>query len=304
MERVIELRVAEAGQRIDKYIAAEVPDLSRSLIQRLIREGLVTVNGAMTKASYRVKAGDEISIRVPPPEEMELVAEPIPLDIIYEDQDIIVVNKPAGMVVHPAYGHRSGTLVNAILAHCPELAGLDGTQRPGIVHRLDKDTSGLIIVAKNKAAKQSLQRQFKGREVRKVYLALVEGRLEPERGIIEAPIGRDPKRRKRMAVVPGGREARTEFRVLERFPAHTLVEVEPKTGRTHQVRVHFTFIGHPVAGDRVYGFRKQRLELERQFLHAQTLGFKLPSSGRYVEFTAELPEDLREILEGLKVSGV
>jgi len=304
MERVIELRVAEAGQRIDKYIAAEVPDLSRSLIQRLIREGLVTVNGAMTKASYRVKAGDEISIRVPPPEEMELVAEPIPLDIIYEDQDIIVVNKPAGMVVHPAYGHRSGTLVNAILAHCPELAGLDGTQRPGIVHRLDKDTSGLIIVAKNEAAKQSLQRQFKGREVRKVYLALVEGRLEPERGIIEAPIGRDPKRRKRMAVVPGGREARTEFRVLERFPAHTLVEVEPKTGRTHQVRVHFTFIGHPVAGDRVYGFRKQRLELERQFLHAQTLGFKLPSSGRYVEFTAELPEDLREILEGLKVSGV
>ena len=304
MERVIELRVAEAGQRIDKYIAAEVPDLSRSLIQRLIKEGLVTVNGAMTKASYRVKAGDEISIRVPPPEETELVAEHMPLDIVYEDQDIIVVNKPAGMVVHPAYGHRSGTLVNAILAHCPELAGLDGTQRPGIVHRLDKDTSGLIIVAKNEAAKQSLQRQFKGREVKKVYLALVEGRLEPERGIIEAPIGRDPKRRKRMAVVPGGREARTEFRVLERFPAHTLVEVEPKTGRTHQVRVHFTFIGHPVAGDRVYGFRKQRLELERQFLHAQTLGFKLPSSGRYVEFTAELPEDLREILEGLKVSGV
>jgi len=304
MERVIELRVAEAGQRIDKYIAAEVPDLSRSLIQRLIKEGLVTVNGAMTKASYRVKAGDEISIRVPPPEETELVAEHMPLDIVYEDQDIIVVNKPAGMVVHPAYGHRSGTLVNAILAHCPELAGLDGTQRPGIVHRLDKDTSGLIIVAKNEAAKQSLQRQFKGREVKKVYLALVEGRLEPQRGIIEAPIGRDPKRRKRMAVVPGGREARTEFRVLERFPAHTLVEVEPKTGRTHQVRVHFTFIGHPVAGDRVYGFRKQRLELERQFLHAQTLGFKLPSSGRYVEFTAELPEDLREILEGLKVSGV
>ena len=300
MERVIELRVARAGQRLDKHIAAEVPDLSRSLVQKLIKEGLVTVNGAMTKASYRVEIGDEISIRVPPPEEVELVAEPIPLDIVYENQDIIVVNKPAGMVVHPAYGHRSGTLVNAVLAHCPELAGLDGTQRPGIVHRLDKDTSGLIIVAKNEAAKQSLQRQFKGREVRKLYLALVEGQLEPERGIIEASIGRDPKRRKLMAVVPGGREARTEYRVLERFPMHTLVEVEPKTGRTHQVRVHFAFIGHPVAGDRVYGFRKQRLGLERQFLHAQTLGFKLPSTGRYVEFTAELPGDLRGILEDLK----
>jgi len=304
MERVIELRVAEAGQRLDKYIAAEVPDLSRSLVQKLIKAGLATVNGAMTKASYRVEIGDEISIRVPPPEPAEVWPEPIPLDIVYEDQDIIVVNKPTGMVVHPAYGHRSGTLVNAILAHCPELAGINGTQRPGIVHRLDKDTSGLIIVAKNEAAKQSLQRQFKGREVRKLYLALVEGQLEPERGIIEALIGRDPKRRKRMAVVASGREARTEYRVLERFPGHTLVEVEPKTGRTHQVRVHFAFIGHPLAGDRVYGFRKRKLELERQFLHAQTLGFKLPSSGRYVEFTAELPGDLRGILEGLKVSRV
>lgn len=304
MERVIELHVSQAGQRIDKYIAVEVSDLSRSLVQKLIEEGLVTVNGAVTKASYRIGTGDDILIRVPPPKEVELVAEPIPLDIVYEDQDVIVVNKPAGMVVHPAYGHRSGTLVNAVLAHCPELAGLNGTQRPGIVHRLDKDTSGLIVVAKNKATKQSLQRQFKRREVEKLYLVLVERRLEPERGIIEAPIGRDPKRRKRMAVVSGGREARTEYQVLERFPRHTLVEVKPKTGRTHQVRVHFSSIGHPVAGDRIYGFRKQRLELKRQFLHAQTLGFKLPSSGRYVEFTAELPGDLKEVLEGLKASHI
>jgi 23S rRNA pseudouridine1911/1915/1917 synthase len=300
MEQVIHLDVTEAGERVDKYIAERLPDLSRSLVQRLIREGRVTVNGAETKASYRVEGDDEIIVRVPPPEATELVPEPIPLDVVYEDEDLIVIHKPAGLVVHPSHGHRKSTLVNAILAHCPDLVGINSTLRPGIVHRLDKDTSGLIIVAKNDAAQQSLLRQFKRREVSKTYLALVEGRLEPERGLIEAPVGRDPHHRKRMAVVArGGREARTEYRVLETLADHTLVEVYPLTGRTHQVRVHFASLGHPLVGDPVYGFRRQRLGLGRQFLHAWKLGFHLPSSGRPIELTAELPQDLRRVLEQL-----
>jgi len=309
MKQLIELRASEGGQRLDKYVAEMVPDLSRSRVQKLIEEGLVTVNGGMAKPSYRVEIGDLVVVHIPPPEPVEVRPEAIPLDIVYEDEDIIVVNKPAGMVVHPAYGHRTGTLVNAILAHCPNLAAAEGDLRPGIVHRLDKDTSGLIIVAKHDAARRHLQRQFKRREVKKVYVVLVEGRLEPTWGVIEAPIGRDKKRRKRMAVVEDGREARTEYRVVEYFDdkagkvsrSYTLVEAEPKTGRTHQVRIHFASIGHPVAGDRVYGFRKQRLSaLRRQFLHARTLGFRLPGSGEYIELTAELPDDLRAVLEGLK----
>ena len=311
MEKTIELHVAEAGQRIDKYIADEIPELSRSVVQRLIKQGRVTVGGEATKSSYRVEAGDEIVVRIPPPESLEVRPESIPLDIVYEDEDIMVVNKPAGMVVHPAYGHRTGTLVNAVLAHCPDLAGVGDDLRPGIVHRLDKDTSGLIIVAKNDAAQRQLQRQFKRREVHKVYVALLEGRLEPAQGVIEAPIGRDKKRRKRMAVVEGGREARTEYTVVEYFGGeggkgsrpYTLVEAEPETGRTHQVRVHFSSIGHPLAGDPVYGFRKQRLSgLRRQFLHAQTLGFRLPGSDEHIELTAELPDDLRAVLEELRQS--
>jgi 23S rRNA pseudouridine1911/1915/1917 synthase len=307
MEQVIELHVAEAGQRIDKYIADEIPDLSRSKVQKLIEEGGVTVNAEATKPSYPVEAGDEIVLRIPPLEPLEVRPEPILLDIVYEDADIIVVNKPAGMVVHPAYGHRTGTLVNAVLAHYPDLARVGDARRPGIVHRLDKDTSGLIVVAKNDAARRHLQHQFKRREVYKVYLALLEGRLEPVRGAIEAPIGRDKRHRKRMTVVKGGREARTDYRVVEYFDRagtrsrpYILVEAWPKTGRTHQVRVHFASIGHPLAGDPVYGFRKQRLGLRRQFLHAQTLGFRLPGSDEYIEFTAELPDDLRAVLEELR----
>ncbi|MFQ5812390.1 MAG: RluA family pseudouridine synthase [Anaerolineae bacterium] len=311
MDRIIELHVAEAGQRIDKYIADEIPDLSRSRVQRLIKEGRVTVGGEATKSSHQVEAGDEIVVRIPPPEPLEVRPEPIPLDIVHEDEDIIVVNKPAGMVVHPAYGHRTGTLVNAVLAHCPDLAGVGDARRPGIVHRLDKDTSGLIIVAKNDPSRRHLQRQFKRREVKKIYVALLEGRLEPVRGVIEAPIGRDKKRRKRMAVVKGGREARTEYWVVEYFDragtrsrSHTLVEAQPKTGRTHQVRVHFASIGHPLVGDPVYGFRKQRLSsLRRQFLHARTLGFRLPGSDEYIEITAELPDDLKVVLEELRRAG-
>ena len=311
-ERIIRLLAAEGGQRVDKHIVNETPDLSRSMVQRLIKNGRVTVGGEATKPSYQVEAGDEIVVRVPPPEPMEVKPEAIPLDIAYEDDDIIVVNKPPGMVVHPAYGHRTGTLVNAVLAHCPDLVRAEDALRPGIVHRLDKDTSGLIIVAKNDSARRHLQRQFKRREVRKVYIALLEGHLEPLQGVVEAPIGRDKKRRKRMAVVEGGREARTEYRVAEYFEGrvgkvsrpYTLVEAEPKTGRTHQVRVHFASIGHPLAGDSVYGFRRQRLSgLRRQFLHAQTLGFRLPGSDEYIELTAELPDDLRVVLAELQRLG-
>ena len=311
MEKTIELRVGEGGQRLDKYVAQMVQDLSRSRVQKLIEEGLITVNGGMAKPSYRLEGGDMVAVRIPPPEPLEVRPESIPLDIAYEDEDIVVVNKPAGMVVHPAYGHRTGTLVNAVLAYCPDLAGAEGDLRPGIVHRLDKDTSGLIIVARNDSARRHLQRQFKHREVKKVYVALLEGRLDPVQGVIEAPIGRDKKRRKRMAVVEGGREARTEYRVVEYFSGgvghrahpYTLVEAEPETGRTHQVRVHFASIGHPLAGDPVYGFRKQRLSsLRRQFLHAQTLGFRLPRADEYVELTVELPDDLRVVLEELRRS--
>jgi 23S rRNA pseudouridine1911/1915/1917 synthase len=311
VEGIIELHVAEGGQRLDKHLADQIPELSRSRVQKLIGEGVITVNGGVAKPSYRVEIGDLVVVRVPPPEPMEVKPQAIPLDIVYEDEGIMVVNKPAGMVVHPAYGHRTGTLVNAVLAHCPDLAGVEGDPRPGIVHRLDKDTSGLIIVAKNDSARRHLQRQFKRREVKKVYLALLEGRLEPTQGVIEAPIGRDKKRRKRMAVVERGRQARTKYRVVEYFDAkagkashsYTLVEAEPKTGRTHQVRVHFASIGHPLAGDPVYGFRKQRVSsLRRQFLHARILGFCLPGSDQYIELTAELPDDLRGVLQELRHS--
>jgi 23S rRNA pseudouridine1911/1915/1917 synthase len=301
MERTLELHVEQDGLRIDRYVAQQVPDLSRSFIQKLLDDGRVTVAGQVPKASYKVEAGDAIVIRVPPPEPTVVRAEDIPLQIVYEDADIVVVDKPAGMVVHPAFGHHSGTLVNALLAHCPDLAGIGGVARPGIVHRLDKDTSGLIIVAKRDAAHRNLQEQFKQRLVHKTYLALTEGVLPAAHGVIDAPIGRDPRYRQRMAVLArGGREARTEYRVQEYFAEHTLVAAEPVTGRTHQIRIHFAFIDHPLVGDRVYGLRKQRLPLERQFLHAARIAFTLPSSGQPVEFTSTLPEDLETLLETLR----
>jgi len=301
MEQVIELRVEQGGTRIDKYIAERAPELSRSFVQKLLDEGGVTVGGCVPKASYRVEVGDLVVVRLPPAETSVIRAETIPLSIIYEDQDIVVVDKPAGMVVHPAHGHHSGTLVNALLAHCSDLAGIGGELRPGIVHRLDKDTSGLLVVAKNDAAHRDLQRQFKQRLVHKTYLALLEGLLPTTQGTIEAPIGRDLRQRKRMAVVTrGGRLARTEYRVQERLAQHTLVEAEPITGRTHQIRVHFAHIGHPIAGDRVYGYRKQRLPLDRHFLHAARLVLTLPGAAEPVEFTSNLPDDLASILDRLR----
>jgi 23S rRNA pseudouridine1911/1915/1917 synthase len=263
----------------------------------LINDGQVAVNGHAAKVSQKLNAGDRIVASIPPPSPISLAPEDIPLKVIYEDKDLIVVDKPAGLLVHPAAGQHTGTLVNAILARCPDLGEINGSIRPGIVHRLDKDTSGLMMVAKNDAAQRSLSRQIKLRSIKKGYLALVLGHLTPQRGAIDAPIGRHPKDRKKMAVVSGGREARTEYKVLKYFADYTLVEAMPETGRTHQIRVHFAAIGHPIFGDHVYGKRSPLLG--RQFLHAHRLGFKLPSSGEFVEFGAELPPDLEEVLKQL-----
>jgi len=304
-ERWIELTVGEGGTRLDRYVAEQVSDLSRSAIRRLIDTGQITVSGEPAKASYRLKPGDRVVAHVPQPEPLEPVAEAIPLSIVYEDEVLIVIDKPAGMVIHPAPGHQTGTLVNALLAHCPELAASGGgaqDARPGVVHRLDRDTSGLIVVAKNEQIRRALQRQFQARQVHKVYVALLEGHLQTARGRIEAPLGRDPRHRQRMAVVPGGREAVTEYRLLASFGGgdYSLVEAEPKTGRTHQIRVHFASIGHPVVGDAVYGRRRTRLPMARQFLHAQRLGFSHPLTGQAMQFEAPLPEDLTAVLRLLE----
>lgn len=302
MDRVVELRVEEGGERVDRYVAERVPELSRAQVQRLLEEGTVTVDGVVPKASYRVRPGDVILVRVPPPAPMDLIPEPMPLEVLYEDDDLVAINKPAGLTVHPSPGHPSGTLVNALLAHCTDLSGIGGALRPGIVHRLDKDTSGLILVAKHDAAHRHLQSQFKGRAVSKIYLALVEGQLTPARGRIEAPLGRDPRQRKRMRVISvseGGREAMTEYRVLEVLKGTTLVEVHPITGRTHQIRVHLSAVGHPVVGDRLYGFRRGWPGLDRQFLHAWKLTFRLPSTGKPITLVAPLPADLRQVLQVL-----
>jgi 23S rRNA pseudouridine1911/1915/1917 synthase len=302
-----EIQVTEDGPRLDKFLAGRLGDLSRAAVQRLIDEGAVTVNGEGVKASYKVRAGDQVVAHLPAEEADDLVPEALPLEVVYEDAALLVVNKPAGLVVHPAPGHAHGTLVNAVLAHCPDLAG-SGDRRPGIVHRLDRDTSGLIVIAKNEKVRRALQRQFKERQVDKSYLALLDGHLQPGWGRIEAPLGRDPVHRQRMAVLPGGREAITEYHVLERFahavgPAagdYSLVEVEPQTGRTHQIRVHFASIGHPVVGDRVYGRRKVQLPVQRQFLHAQRLEFKHPTTGRGMNLEAPLADDLAAVLALLR----
>jgi 23S rRNA pseudouridine1911/1915/1917 synthase len=306
-EQRIEFRVEPGGMRLDKYLADRVMGLSRSAVQRLIETGEITVNGELVKASYKVRVGDWVVALVPAQESEPPRAEAIPLHIVYEDGALLVVDKPAGMVVHPAPGHTSGTLVNAVLAHCPELVE-SGDERPGIVHRLDRDTSGLILIAKSERVRRALQRQFKERQVSKAYLALLDGHLQPAWGRIEAPIGRDPNHRQRMAVLPGGRDAVTEYHVLEQFahptgPAagdYTLVDAEPRTGRTHQIRVHFGSIGHPVVGDRTYGRHKPHLPVARQFLHARRLEFRHPVTGQRMELEAPLADDLMVILDLLQ----
>jgi len=294
----LSLSVDRSGIRLDLFVSQCAEGLSRSLVQKLIEDGHVTINGELGKPSRKVKIGDAILVNVPPPEPSpDLVAEDLPLAILYEDGDILVVNKPAGLTVYPAPGHPRHTLMNAILAHCPEISGIESSVRPGVVHRLDKDTSGAMVVAKNKVAQLNLASQFKGHRMLKKYLVLVKGSPSPEQGVIEAPISRHPKDRKRMAVVEGGRASRTLYRVTRRFNGYSLVEATLQTGRTHQIRVHFSHKRWPVVGDAVYG---ERVEwLSRQFVHAWTLGLKLPSSGKYVEFQAELPADLREALEAV-----
>jgi 23S rRNA pseudouridine1911/1915/1917 synthase len=293
-----------AGARLDKALAAALGgDVSRSQIQRLVDEGRVRVDGLVAaKSGLKLVGGEQVSVEMPPPAPGRLEPESIPLAIVYEDDDILVIDKPAGMIVHPSAGHMRGTLAHAVLGHDPEIEGVGGEQRPGIVHRLDKDTSGLIVVAKNDRAHRHVQRQFKARTVEKTYLALLDGRPPTDRGRIEAPIGRDPRERKRMAVVRAdlGREAVTDYRLLEAFPNHTLVEALPRTGRTHQIRVHFAFLGCPVAGDSVYGRKRPTLPLTRHFLHAARLKLALPSNGALHTFEVPLPPELAAILAGLR----
>jgi 23S rRNA pseudouridine1911/1915/1917 synthase len=296
MNKRLDFTVNSPGSRLDRYIAEQY-QISRAYAQQLINEGQITVDGHPSKASHRLAVGERVVAIIPPPSPISLAPEDIPLKVVYEDSDLIVVDKPAGLLVHPTAGQNTGTLVNALLARCPDLQGIDGSVRPGIVHRLDKNTSGLMVVAKKDAAQMSLSRQIKQRSITKGYVALVTGRLSPERGAIEAPVGRHPKDRKRMAVLSGGREARTQYQVIKYLNGYTLLEAMPETGRTHQIRVHFSAIGHPVFGDPVYGKRSPLLA--RQFLHAHRLGFKLPSSEEYVEFRSELPPELDEVLERL-----
>lgn len=291
------------GQRLDKFLVACLPDFSRSRLQGLIHDGFVKVDGQPAgKAGQELDPGVYVEVHVPPLEPTDLVPEAIPLQIVFENKDLLVIHKPAGMVVHPAAGHANGTLVQAALAHAPELEGIGGEQRPGVVHRLDKDTSGLIVMAKNDLAHRWLQEQFRSRQVRKVYWALVDGHPPTPEGRIEAPIGRDPAHRKRMAIVPPekGRPAVSEYRTLERFPNHTLLEVYPLTGRTHQIRLHLAFVGCPIVGDVVYGRRKQTISLERQFLHAARLTILLPGEKNPRVFEAPLPADLERALEELR----
>jgi 23S rRNA pseudouridine1911/1915/1917 synthase len=300
----IEVTPESEGERLDRFATERISGLSRSYVQQLIDRGMVLVDGLPRRSSFKVAVGQTVTVEIPPPVVESLEPEDIPLNIVYEDRDLIVLNKRAGMVVHPAPGNIRGTLVNALIFHAPEM-NVSGSNRPGIVHRLDKDTSGLMVVAKTDRAKESLLAQWQARSVLKEYVALVRGVVEPDEGTIDAPMDRDPLERKRMAVLATGREAITHFRVRERFSAATLLDVELETGRTHQIRVHLKFIGHPIVGDSTYNRHSDRFGgkqsiAPRQFLHASRLGFELPNGERRT-FAAELPEDLQAVLE--QVSG-
>ena len=299
MNREYELTAEESGQRLDKYLAGEMTNLSRSRIKELVQAGEVLVNGKKSKVSYKVQKGDLIQVTVLPLEPLKLEVENIPLDIVYEDEDVIVVNKPQGMVVHPAAGHPSHTLVNALLYHTRDLADSPEGFRPGIVHRIDKDTSGLLMVAKNAAARESLEKQLAAKSNKRQYLAIVHGNFAEEEGTIDAPIGRNPKDRKQMAVVEKGKSAVTHFKVLEQYQGYSLVECQLETGRTHQIRVHMAYIGHPLAGDPLYGPRKT-LPGHGQFLHAKTLGFEQPSTGEWLEFSVQPPEIFQQTVADLR----
>ncbi len=293
----------DEGRRLDAYLASRLPQVSRTRLQGLIAAGHVAVGGARLRPGHRLRAGDRIEVEIPPaPSDAPLRPEPIPLAVLYEDDTLIVIDKPAGMTVHPGAGQRSGTLVHAMLAHCPDLAGVGGADRPGIVHRLDKDTSGLLVVAKTEAALRSLQAQIQSRRARRDYLALVHGRLRRASGVIDAPIGRDPRHRTRMAVIASGRRAVTHYRVAESFDEATLLEVRLETGRTHQIRVHCAHLGHPLVGDPVYRRRANPWGLRRQALHASRLAFEHPASGRSLTFNAPLPGDIEAALRALRAA--
>ncbi len=288
-------------ERLDRYLSRELPGLTRSRLQGLIRQGKVLVDGLpAAKSGQKLKAGQEILLEIPPPEKAETEAEDIPLDVVYEDEDLIVVNKPQGMVVHPSRGHREGTLVNALLHHCRRLSGINGVLRPGILHRLDKDTSGLLVAAKTDGAHLDLAEQLKKRLVKREYLALVHGHPRAKQGTVDAPLGRHPRERKKMAVSPGARNAVTHFTLLEEFAGVSLLRLRLETGRTHQIRVHLSYIGHPVLGDPVYGRRRDSFNLPGQALHACCLGFTHPRTGEALEFTAGPPSAFQRVLEDLR----
>ena len=299
LEEII-LSVTENKGRIDKFLASELEDMSRSKIQLLIEEENILVNDEPTKANYKVQKGDEITVVITEPEPIDVVAEDIPIDIVYEDEDVVVVNKPQGMVVHPSIGHNHGTLVNALLYHIKDLSGINGKIRPGIVHRLDKDTSGILVVAKNDEAHQFLSEQLQDRSMQRKYRTIVHGVLPHNHGTIDAPIGRDPQYRQQFSVVTGGKDSVSHFRVLERFKEYTLLEVSLETGRTHQIRVHLKYIDFPVAGDDVYG-PKKTLEGEGQFLHAHTLEFVHPRTKEVMHFEADVPENFQNLIDELRL---
>jgi 23S rRNA pseudouridine1911/1915/1917 synthase len=303
-DRILNFRFErQTPGRLDKFLVEQLREFSRARIQSLIADGFVDVNGrAAKKAGQSLESGSQVTVRVPPPAPTDLVAEDIPLDIVFENDDLLVVNKPAGMVVHPASGHTSGTLVNAVLGYDPEIEGIGGEERPGVVHRLDKETSGLILLAKNERAHRWLQDQFRLRKVEKTYLALVDGKPPTPTGRVEAYIGRDPSHRKKMAIVPEsrGREAISEYKTIQSFKEHTLLEFHPLTGRTHQIRLHCAFLGCPIVGDAVYGRKKPSVEIGRHFLHAYRLKIVLPGEQESKFFEAPLPEELEQVLVVLR----
>ena len=291
------------GQRIDRYLSDELEDRSRSYIQKIMKEGYVKVNQKPVKSNYRLSFGDSVEVTLPEAKEPDIVPENIPLDILYEDQDIIMINKPKQMVVHPAPGHYSGTLVNALMYHCgDELSGINGCMRPGIVHRIDMDTTGSLVVCKNDKAHQSLSEQLKVHSLRRIYVAIVHGNIKEDSGTVNAPIGRHPTDRKKMSThCKNGRDAVTHYKVLERFGDYTYIQCELETGRTHQIRVHMASIGHPLVGDEVYGPKKCPFKgLQGQPLHARTLGIIHPTTGKYLEVNAPLPEYFIELLDRLR----
>lgn len=302
MEKIeIEITEEHKGSRIDKALSAVNPEWSRTQIQTWLKDSLVLVSGIQVKPNYKVRLGDIVTVEEPELEELDMVAEELNLDIVYEDKDVLVVNKARGMVVHPAPGHPSGTVVNGLMHHCTDLSGINGVLRPGIVHRIDKDTSGLLMVAKNDKAHVSLVDQLVNRTVTRVYTALVHGHIPHDNGTIDAPIGRDSRERQNMAIVDKGRHAVTHFKVIERFGDYTLVECKLETGRTHQIRVHMKYIGYPLVGDPKYG-PKKTLEFNGQVLHAGTLGFDHPVTGEYLEFNSPLPEDFKELVDEVRKS--